>query len=162
DGLHPGYGFLSENASFAQKVIDAGVRFIGPSPKWIDAMGHKTRARDIAEQYGMPMSQGSGVLPDDNDGIIAAARKIGFPVLVKPARGGGGLGMLRAKDEAARLTAVERSRSMAGRGFGPTEVYLETLIGRPRHVELQILGDQHGGAMHLFARDCSTQRRNQK
>jgi len=162
DGLHPGYGFLSENAGFAQRVIDAGSHFIGPSPKWIDAMGHKTRARDIAAQYGMPMSQGSDVLPDDNDAIIAAARKIGFPVLVKPAGGGGGIGMLPAKDEAELLTAVERSRSMAGRGFGTTEVYLEKLIERPRHVEFQILGDQHGGAMHLFERDCSTQRRNQK
>jgi acetyl-CoA carboxylase biotin carboxylase subunit len=162
DGLHPGYGFLSENAVFAQKVMDAGVHFIGPSPKWIDEMGHKTRARDIAAQYGMPMSHGSDVLPDDNDAIIAAARKIGFPVLVKPAGGGGGIGMLPAKDEAELLTAVERSRSMAGRGFGTTEVYLEKLIERPRHVEFQILGDQHGGAMHLFERDCSTQRRNQK
>jgi acetyl-CoA carboxylase biotin carboxylase subunit len=162
DGLHPGYGFLSENAGFSQKVIDAGSSFIGPSPKWIDAMGHKTRARDIAAQYGMPMSQGSDVLPDDNDAIIAAARKIGFPVLVKPAGGGGGIGMLPAKDEAELLTAVERSRSMASRGFGTTEVYLEKLIERPRHVEFQILGDQHGGAMHLFERDCSTQRRNQK
>ena len=162
DAIHPGYGFLSENAGFAQKVIDAGSSFIGPSPKWIDAMGHKTRARDIAAQYGMPMSQGSDVLPDDNDAIIAAARKIGFPVLVKPAGGGGGIGMLPAKDEAELLTAVERSRSMASRGFGTTEVYLEKLIERPRHVEFQILGDQHGGAMHLFERDCSTQRRNQK
>jgi acetyl-CoA carboxylase biotin carboxylase subunit len=162
DGLHPGYGFLSENAGFAQKVIDAGAQFIGPSPKWIDAMGHKTRARDLAAQYGMPMSQGSEVLPDDNDAIIGAARKIGFPVLVKPAGGGGGIGMLPAKDEAELLTAVERSRSMASRGFGTTEVYLEKLIERPRHVEFQILGDQHGGAMHLFERDCSTQRRNQK
>ena len=162
DGLHPGYGFLSENAGFAQKVIDAGAQFIGPSPKWIDAMGHKTRARDLAAQYGMPMSQGSEVLPDDNDAIIVAARKIGFPVLVKPAGGGGGIGMLPAKDEAELLTAVERSRSMASRGFGTTEVYLEKLIERPRHVEFQILGDQHGGAMHLFERDCSTQRRNQK
>jgi acetyl-CoA carboxylase biotin carboxylase subunit len=110
----------------------------------------------------MPMSQGSEVLPDDNDAIIAAARKIGFPVLVKPAGGGGGIGMLPAKDEAELLTAVERSRSMASRGFGTTEVYLEKLIERPRHVEFQILGDQHGSAMHLFERDCSTQRRNQK
>lgn len=162
DGLHPGYGFLSENAGFAQRVIDAGASFIGPSPKWIDAMGHKTRARDIAAQYGMPMSQGSDVLPDDNDAIIAAARKIGFPVLVKPAGGGGGIGMLPAKDEAELLSAVERSRSMASRGFGTAEVYLEKLIEQPRHVEFQILGDQHGGAMHLFERDCSTQRRNQK
>ena len=125
-------------------------------------MGHKTRARDIAAQYGMPMSQGSGVLPDDNDAILAAARAIGFPVLVKPAGGGGGIGMLPAKDESELLGAVERSRSMATRGFGTAEVYLEKLIARPRHVEFQILGDAHGSAMHLFERDCSTQRRNQK
>src|SRR5687768_15255980 len=84
DALHPGYGFLSENAEFAQRVIDAGVAFIGPSPKWIDAMGHKTRAREIAARHGMPMSKGSGVLPADPDAILAAAREIGFPVLVKP------------------------------------------------------------------------------
>lgn len=162
DGLHPGYGFLSENAVFAQSVNDAGARFIGPSPKWIDAMGHKTRARELAAQYGMPMSQGSGVLPMDNDAVLAAARAIGFPVLVKPAGGGGGIGMLPAKDEAQLLDAVERSRSMAGRGFGSTEVYLERLIERPRHVEFQVLGDAYGGAVHFFERDCSTQRRNQK
>ena len=121
DGLHPGYGFLSENAAFAQKVLDNGARFIGPSPKWIDAMGHKTRARELAAQHGMPMSQGSGVLPMDNDAILAAARAIGFPVLVKPAGGGGGIGMLPAKDESQLLEAVERSRSMAGRGFGSRE-----------------------------------------
>ena len=162
DGVHPGYGFLSENARFAQRVVDAGVRFIGPSPKWIDAMGHKTRARELAGQYGMPMSKGSDVLPADPEAILSAARRIGFPVLVKPAGGGGGIGMLPAKDEAGLLSAVERSRSMASRGFGDTEVYLERLIERPRHVEFQILGDVHGAAAHLFERDCSTQRRNQK
>ena len=162
DGLHPGYGFLSENAGFAQRVIDAGARFIGPSPKWIDAMGHKTRARELAAQHGMPMSQGSDVLPAEPDAILAAARAIGFPVLVKPAGGGGGIGMLPAKDEAQLLEAVERSRSMASRGFGNAEVYLERLLERPRHVEFQVLGDQHGNAVHLFERDCSTQRRNQK
>lgn len=162
DGLHPGYGFLSENAAFAQRVIDAGARFIGPSPKWIDAMGHKTRARALAAQYGMPMSQGSPVLPMDNDVILKAARDIGYPVLVKPAGGGGGIGMLPAKDEAQLLETVERSRSMASRGFGNAEVYLERLFERPRHVEFQVLGDQHGNVAHLFERDCSTQRRNQK
>ncbi|HSN39549.1 MAG TPA: biotin carboxylase N-terminal domain-containing protein, partial [Burkholderiales bacterium] len=162
DGLHPGYGFLSENAEFAHKVAATGARFIGPSPKWIDAMGHKTRARELAAQYGMPMSQGSGVLPMDDGAILAAARAIGFPVLVKPAGGGGGIGMLPARDETELLSAVERSRSMASRGFGSTEVYLERLIERPRHVEFQVLGDAHGGAVHLFERDCSTQRRNQK
>jgi acetyl-CoA carboxylase, biotin carboxylase subunit len=162
DGLHPGYGFLSENAVFAQKVADAGARFIGPSPRWIEAMGQKTRARELAARYGMPMSQGSGVLPADPDAILAAGRAIGFPVLVKPAGGGGGIGMLPANDEAGLLAAVERSRSMAERGFGTAEVYLERLMERPRHVEFQVLGDRHGNATHLHERDCSTQRRNQK
>jgi len=162
DGLHPGYGFLSESAAFAQKVTDTGARFIGPSPRWIEAMGHKTRARELAAAHGMPMSQGSGVLPADPDATLAAARAIGFPVLVKPAGGGGGIGMLPAKNEAELSAAVERSRSMADRGFGNAEVYLEKLIERPRHVEFQVLGDQHGNAAHLFERDCSTQRRNQK
>lgn len=162
DGLHPGYGFLSENAGFAQRVLDAGARFIGPSPKWIDAMGHKTRARELAATYGMPMSQGSDVLPANPEAILAAARAIGFPVLVKPAGGGGGIGMLPAKDESELLQVVERSRSMATRGFGNAEVYLERLLERPRHIEFQVLGDQHGNAVHLFERDCSTQRRNQK
>jgi acetyl-CoA carboxylase biotin carboxylase subunit len=162
DGLHPGYGFLSENAEFAQRVIDVGARFIGPSPRWIDAMGHKTRARELAARYGMPISRGSDVLPAEAEAVMAAAREIGFPVLVKPAGGGGGIGMLPAKDESQLLEAVERSRSMAGRGFGNAEVYLEQLLEKPRHVEFQVLADQHGSVAHLFERDCSTQRRNQK
>ncbi len=162
DGLHPGYGFLSENAGFAQRVIDSGACFIGPSPKWIDAMGHKTRARELAAQYGMPVSQGSQVLPAEPEAILAAARALGFPVLVKPAGGGGGIGMLPAHDESQLLGAVERSRSMATRGFASAEVYLERLLEKPRHVEFQVLGDLHGNAVHLFERDCSTQRRNQK
>ena len=162
DGLHPGYGFLSENAGFAEKIAAAGVCFIGPSPRWIDAMGHKTKARELAAQYGMPMSRGSGVLPADSDAVMAAAREIGFPVLVKPAGGGGGIGMLPAKDETQLLDAVERSRSLASRGFGNAEVYLERLLERPRHVEFQVLGDRHGALAHLFERDCSVQRRNQK
>ena len=162
DGLHPGYGFLSENAEFAQRVIDAGARFIGPSPKWIDAMGHKTRARELAAGHGMPMSRGSDVLPADPDAVLAAARAVGFPVLVKPAGGGGGIGMLPARNETELMAAVERSRSMASRGFGNADVYLERLIDRPRHVEFQVLGDSHGALAHLYERDCSTQRRNQK
>jgi acetyl-CoA carboxylase biotin carboxylase subunit len=162
DALHPGYGFLSENAAFAQRVNDAGARFVGPSPRWIEAMGHKTKARELAARHGMPMSQGSGLLPAGDDAAIAAARAIGFPVLVKPAGGGGGIGMLPAHDETQLLAAVERSRSMAARGFGTAEVYLERLMERPRHVEFQVLGDAHGAAVHLFERDCSTQRRNQK
>jgi acetyl-CoA carboxylase biotin carboxylase subunit len=125
-------------------------------------MGHKTRARELAAAHGMPMAKGSGVLPADSAATLAAARAIGFPVLVKPAGGGGGIGMLPAKDEGELIAAVERSRSMAERGFGNAEVYLEHLIERPRHVEFQVLGDTHGAAAHLFERDCSTQRRNQK
>lgn len=162
DGMHPGYGFLSENAGFAQRVTDAGVKFIGPSPQWIEAMGHKTRAREIAAEHGMPMTRGTGVLPAEPDRILAAARSIGYPVLVKPAGGGGGIGMLPAKDESELLAVVERSQSMASRGFGNAEVYLERLLEKPRHIEFQVLGDQHGGAVHLFERDCSVQRRNQK
>jgi acetyl-CoA carboxylase, biotin carboxylase subunit len=162
DGLHPGYGFLSENAQFARRVSDSGAHFIGPSPRWIEAMGHKTRARALAAEFGMPMSQGSEVLPADPDAILAAARAIGFPVLVKPAGGGGGIGMLPAHNESQLLEVVERSRSMAARGFGNAEVYLERLLERPRHVEFQVLGDQHGNAVHLYERDCSVQRRNQK
>ena len=162
DGLHPGYGFLSENAAFAQKVTDTSARFIGPSPRWIEAMGHKTRARELAASHGMPMAPGTGILPADPSAILAAARAIGFPVLAKPAGGGGGIGMLPAKDEAGLLAAVERSRSMAERGFGTAEVYLERLMERPRHVEFLVLGDSHGGAVHFHERDCSTQRRNQK
>jgi acetyl-CoA carboxylase biotin carboxylase subunit len=162
DGLHPGYGFLSENAGFAQRVTDTGVKFIGPSPRWIEAMGHKTRARDIAAEHGMPMTKGTDVLPAEPARILAAARSIGYPVLVKPAGGGGGIGMLPAKDESELLAVVERSQSMASRGFGNAEVYLERLLEKPRHIEFQVLGDQHGSAVHLFERDCSVQRRNQK
>src|SRR5262249_29229432 len=150
------------NAAFAQRVNESGARFIGPSPRWIEAMGHKTKARELAARYGMPMTKGSDVLPADGDAILAAARDIGFPGLGKAAGGGGGIGMLPAKPEAELLGAVERSRSMAARGFGTAEVYLERLMERPRHVEFQVLGDTHGGVAHLYERDCSVQRRNQK
>jgi len=163
DGLHPGYGFLAENAEFAGKVNAASARFIGPSARWIDAMGHKTKARELAKDYGMPMAAGSGVLAtDDPEAVKEAARAIGYPVLVKPAGGGGGIGMLPAKDESELIAAVERSSSLASRGFGNAEVYLERLMERPRHVEFQVLGDMHGDACHLFERDCSVQRRHQK
>jgi len=164
DGVHPGYGFLSENAAFAQKVIDQGVGFIGPSPRWIDAMGHKTRARALAVEHGMPMAKGSSVLGVDllPEQLQAIAHDIGFPVLVKPAGGGGGIGMLPALEAGELMGAIERSRSLASRGFGSQEVYLEKLFVRPRHVEFQLLGDQHGHLRHLYERDCSIQRRNQK
>jgi len=160
--LHPGYGFLAENAGFAQRVAAAGITFIGPSPRWIAAMGEKTGARALMATHGLPVAAGSALLPPDDDAVRDAARRIGFPVLVKPAAGGGGIGMLAARDEAALLAAAERARSVAGRSFGDAGIYLERLIERPRHVEFQMLGDGHGQVRALFERDCSVQRRHQK
>ncbi|MEM9681731.1 MAG: biotin carboxylase N-terminal domain-containing protein, partial [Pseudomonadota bacterium] len=161
DAVHPGYGFLAENPDFAERVAKEGGTFIGPSPRWISAMGHKTRARDLVAEHGMTVGGGSRVLGGDDD-PVAEARQLGFPVLIKPAAGGGGIGMLPARDEEELVKAIKRARSMAERGFGNAEVYLERLIERPRHVEFQILGDSHGAVRHLFERDCSVQRRHQK
>ena len=161
DGLHPGYGFLAENHDFAARIEAAGCRFIGPAPKWLEAMGHKTQARDMMKEHGMPMGSSSDVLQDD-DAALAAAKEIGFPVLIKPAGGGGGIGMLPARDEGQLLKMLERARSMAERSFGTAEVYLERLLEQPRHIEFQIVADEHGNVRHLFERDCSVQRRHQK
>jgi acetyl-CoA carboxylase biotin carboxylase subunit len=161
DAVHPGYGFLSENPAFTQALNDAGIRFIGPSAHWIEAMGHKTRARSRMRAAGVPVGSGSDVLSDETL-ITSEARRIGFPVLVKPANGGGGIGMLPAHSEAELASAVRRAQSLSQRGFGSTEVYLERLLHRPRHIEFQIVADQHGNAMSLFERDCSVQRRHQK
>jgi acetyl-CoA carboxylase biotin carboxylase subunit len=162
DGLHPGYGFLSENAPFAERVNASGACFIGPSPRWIAAMGHKTRARDLMAQHGMPMDTSSALLNEDDQRTLTEARRIGYPVLVKPAGGGGGIGMLPARDDAELLKAVVQARSLALRSFGNAELYLERLIDRPRHVEFQVLADRYGSVRHLFERDCSVQRRHQK
>ena len=162
DAIHPGYGFLSENAAFATRVEAGGLRFIGPAPRWIEAMGHKTRARELARKEGLPVGRGSGILPADPVKMLAAAEALGYPVLVKPAAGGGGIGMLPARNPGELLAAVERAASMAERGFANREVYLERLVENPRHVEIQLLGDRHGKMAHLFERDCSVQRRHQK
>ena len=162
DALHPGYGFLSENAPFARAVEGCGMRFIGPAPKWIEAMGHKTRARELAAAEGLPVGRGSGVLSGERESILRAAEEIGYPILVKPAAGGGGIGMLPARNPDELLAAVERAASMAERGFANREVYLERLVEKPRHVEVQLLGDRHGHVAHVFERDCSVQRRHQK
>lgn len=162
DAVHPGYGFLSENADFAAKVHAAGATFIGPSPRWIEAMGHKTRARKLMAEQGLGMGLSSGVLPNDPEAIVAAAQAVGYPVLVKPAAGGGGIGMLPAHDRDSLLSAVERARSLSERSFGSAELYLERLIEQPRHIEFQLLADRYGKVRHLFERDCSVQRRHQK
>ncbi|MDB5758134.1 MAG: biotin carboxylase [Burkholderia sp.] len=162
DGLHPGYGFLSENPRFATRIIEAGCGFIGPSPKWLEAMGHKTQARQLMAKYGMPMGASSGILSGGWEERLAAARAIGFPVLVKPATGGGGIGMLPAHSEEELAAALERAASLAHRSFGNAELYLERLMLKPRHIEFQVLADRYGAVRHLFERDCSVQRRHQK
>ncbi len=162
DAVHPGYGFLSENAGFARAVEAAGFTWIGPRPDLIEAMGEKTRARAAMAARGLPVAAGSPPLGPDPAEAAAAAAAIGYPVLVKPAGGGGGIGMLAAADEAALHAAVARARSAAGRSFGDAAVYLERLLQRPRHIEFQVLGDRHGGVAALFERDCSLQRRYQK
>ncbi|QBY56219.1 acetyl-CoA carboxylase biotin carboxylase subunit [Cupriavidus oxalaticus] len=162
DAVHPGYGFLSENAGFARRVEAAGLTFIGPSPRWIDAMGHKTRARSLMAEHGMPMCRSSEIIGEDPREIEAAGTAVGYPVLVKPAGGGGGIGMVAAQDAPSLIEAVTRARALAQRSFGNGDVYLEQLFERPRHIEFQILADRHGNVRHLFERDCSVQRRHQK
>jgi acetyl-CoA carboxylase biotin carboxylase subunit len=162
DGVHPGYGFLSENPGFAARVIAAGAGFIGPSPRWLEAMGHKTQARALMAAHGMPMGASSGILSGNWEEQLAAARAVGFPVLVKPATGGGGIGMLPAHSEGELAAALERAASLARRSFGNAELYLERLMQKPRHIEFQVLADRHGAVRHLFERDCSVQRRHQK
>jgi acetyl-CoA carboxylase biotin carboxylase subunit len=162
EAIHPGYGFLSENAEFAREVRANGIAFIGPNPDIIETMGHKTKARDLVASLGMPLGIGSEVLPKDAAAITAIAERIGYPVLVKPTAGGGGIGMIAARGPAELASAVERAQSMALRGFGSPDVYLERLLERPRHIEIQVVGDQYGRVRHLFERDCSVQRRHQK
>ncbi|UHL65454.1 biotin carboxylase [Paralcaligenes sp. KSB-10] len=162
DGIHPGYGFLSENAKFAQRVNATGARFIGPSPRWIEAMGHKTRARDLMIHHGLSMAPSSGLLNGDAASALAAAELLGYPVLVKPAAGGGGIGMISAGNPAELAKALDQARSLSQRSFGSAEIYLENLLLKPRHIEFQILADQYGNVRHLFERDCSIQRRYQK
>lgn len=162
DAVHPGYGFLSENAAFAGRVQAAGLNFIGPSARWIADMGHKAKARELATRYGLPVGRGSGVLGRDKDATLSAAAAIGYPVLVKPAGGGGGIGMMPARTPEELLTAVERAAALCERAFGTADIYLERFVERPRHVEFQILGDRYGNVAHLFERDCSVQRRYQK
>jgi acetyl-CoA carboxylase biotin carboxylase subunit len=162
DGLHPGYGFLAENAGFATAVERAGCKFIGPAAKWLEAMGHKTEARALMQAHGLPMCPGSDVLSGDAAAVLEQARRIGFPILLKPASGGGGIGMLPVADESKLTKALERARSLVERSFGDDQIYMEKLLERPRHVEFQVLGDEHGTVRHLFERDCSVQRRHQK
>ena len=162
DAVHPGYGFLSENARFAEILRDHKVGFIGPTPEHIRMMGDKIEAKRTAKRLGIPVVPGSegGVSSDEEARKIAA--EIGFPVLIKAAAGGGGRGMKVAQTEADLSTALSTARSEAKAAFGDDAVYIEKYLGAPRHIEIQVLGDGKGGAVHLGERDCSLQRRHQK
>jgi acetyl-CoA carboxylase, biotin carboxylase subunit len=165
DGVHPGYGFLAENEDFAAAVRDAGLIFIGPTPEAIETMGSKTAARTAARRAGVPVVPGTEdpLAPDVPDEEIArAAAEIGYPLLVKAVAGGGGKGMRTVADAAELSGAVRAARSEAGAAFGDAAVYLEHRLTRPRHIEVQLLGDAHGTVLPFVERECSIQRRHQK
>lgn len=161
--IHPGYGFLAENADFAERVEQSGFTFVGPSAAVIRLMGNKVAAIEAMKKAGVPTVPGSdGPLGEDGDATLAIARRIGFPVIVKAAAGGGGRGMRVVHTEAALLNAIQVTKGEAKAAFGDDTVYLEKFLERPRHVEVQVLADTLGHAVHLYDRDCSMQRRHQK
>ncbi len=160
--IHPGYGFLSENAKFAEMCRDSKIEFIGPPHEAMDRLGNKDRARKLAKEAGVPVVPGSDGLLEKGRDASGLARAIGYPVLVKAAAGGGGRGMRVARDEASLQSGIAAARQEAEAAFKDGSVYLEKYIERPRHVEVQILGDRHGNVVHLFERECSLQRRHQK
>ena len=163
EAIHPGYGFLSENADFAERVEKSGFVFIGPRSDSIRLMGDKVSAKQAMIRAGVPCVPGSeGALPDDPKEIITTARKVGYPVIIKAAGGGGGRGMRVVHTEAALLNAVAMTKAEAGTAFGNPEVYMEKYLENPRHIEIQILADEHKNAVWLGERDCSMQRRHQK
>jgi acetyl-CoA carboxylase biotin carboxylase subunit len=163
EAIHPGYGFLSENADFAERVERSGFVFIGPHPENIRLMGDKVSAKQAMEKAGVPCVPGSeGALPDDAKEIVRIARKVGYPVIIKAAGGGGGRGMRVVHTEAALLNAVNMTRSEAAAAFSNSAVYMERYLENPRHIEIQVLCDSHKNAIYLGERDCSMQRRHQK
>ena len=162
DAIHPGYGFLSESPEFAEACAAAGIIFIGPRPETMRVLGNKVSARNLAVSCGAPVMPASPPLPDDAAEIKRLAAEIGYPVMLKASWGGGGRGMRPIESEDKLIDAVHSAKREAKSAFGKDEVYLEKLVRRARHVEVQILGDSHGGLVHLFERDCSIQRRNQK
>ena len=163
EAIHPGYGFLSENAEFAEQVTSSGFKFIGPSAESIRTMGDKVAAIRAMKEAGVPTVPGSdGPLGQDDEANLAMARQIGYPIIIKAAAGGGGRGMRVVHTEAALLNAIQLTRQEAGAAFGNDTLYMEKFLEKPRHVEIQILADSHGHAIHLGERDCSMQRRHQK
>lgn len=162
NAIHPGYGFLSENAKFARACADAGVKFIGPTDAAMDAMGSKTRARQAMERAGVPMVPGTSKGLESYQLAEQVALRIGYPVMLKAAAGGGGKGMRLVHSQQELKSALEGARSEAERSFGDGEVYIEKAIVNPRHIEVQVLADEHGNTVYLGERECSLQRRHQK
>ncbi|ESX53859.1 pyruvate carboxylase [Mesorhizobium sp. LSHC422A00] len=162
DAIHPGYGLLSESPEFADACAEAGITFIGPKPDTMRRLGNKVAARNLAIEVGVPVVPATEPLPDDMEAVKQLAKTVGYPVMLKASWGGGGRGMRAIRTEADLAREVMEGKREAKAAFGKDEVYLEKLIERARHVEVQVLGDTHGNAVHLFERDCSIQRRNQK
>ena len=160
--VHPGYGFLSENPSLPSACQEAGIAFIGPPADVINSMGSKIAARRLAQSAGVPVVPGETPADQSDAAIAAAVRRIGFPVLLKPSEGGGGIGMKTIRDEASLTGAIAQARREATAAFGDGTLYVERLVERPRHIEFQVLADHHGNVVHLFERECSIQRRHQK
>src|SRR5271169_6028175 len=162
DAIHPGYGFLSESPEFSEACAANGILFIGPKPETMRTLGNKVAARNLAISVGVPVMPATGPLPEDEREIKRLAKAVGYPVMLKASWGGGGRGMRPIDGEERLLEAVLAGRREAKAAFGKDEVYLEKLVRRARHIEVQILGDAHGNLVHLFERDCTIQRRNQK
>jgi len=162
DAVHPGYGFLSENPAFAQALGEAGVRFVGPSVHALHSLGDKVRARELAEAAGVPVLGGTVAAVTSADEAIEVARTLGFPIILKAAKGGGGRGMRVVQKEAELPAALEAAQRESLTAFGSDEVFVEKFVERARHIEVQLLGDSHGNLVHLYERDCSVQRRHQK
>jgi pyruvate carboxylase subunit A len=161
EAIHPGYGFLSEKAAFPDACEAAGIQFIGPPGSAMRALSSKVAARKLAVEHGVPVTPGTGAVADGAS-AVAAAREIGFPVMVKPSGGGGGIGMKVAESEAELLAAIDSSAQAARSAFGDGTLYLERYVRKPRHIEIQVICDKHGNAVHLGERECSIQRRHQK
>lgn len=162
DAVHPGYGFLSENAEFAKALQNAGITFIGPTVRALELLGDKVAARAIAKKVGVPVLEGSAHAVTSLEEAIETARKMSYPIMLKASKGGGGRGMRVVEQESELATNLEQAQREAKNAFGSDEVFLEKLVGKARHLEVQILGDQHGNLIHLHERDCSVQRRHQK
>jgi acetyl-CoA carboxylase biotin carboxylase subunit len=162
DAIHPGYGFLSENAAFAQKVADSGITFIGPSPYSMEVMGSKLAAKEAVRQFGIPMVPGTENAITDPVEAKSICSRIGYPVLIKASAGGGGKGMRIVENERELAGQMERAISEAVSAFGDGAVFIEKYVPSPRHIEVQVLADTHGNIVHLFERECSIQRRHQK